>query len=332
MIFIDFRLDTLRIPSQFDGLSETAEAASKSTLQTSKKRPRSTSSDKDAVNGKNRTSPSSPSVKTQLDKSNSDPSSSSTNGSEKKHNGSEHRSPSKSSKRRLSDNNLELNQSSASSASNSVSPQLQKPKVIQSPTPSNLDQDSSSSNESVSVITTDPSTTNKPIREAKKRSLIYTGNTREFLETAIAAGIIDMNGDEEDEDNEYVPPGGKVTLRAAHAPSSSSDDDEVEDGNESGKSSDDHDDDDDDDDDGDDDDDDDGEEEEGHEEDTENTDANKVTNEVTANEEPSESGIRWNVQSRPQRQTHLIRFDNISKQDGQFIVFLASTAFHSILF
>jgi len=38
---------------------------------------------------------------------------------------------------------------------------------------------------------------------------------------------------------------------------------------------------------------------------------------MIVNEEPSESGINWNVRNRPQRQTHLIRFDNISKQDGK---------------
>ena len=46
-------------------------------------------------------------------------------------------------------------------------------------------------------------------------------------------------------------------------------------------------------------------------------DEKKSGDDIITNEEPSESGINWNVRNRPQRQTHLIRFDNISKQDGR---------------
>jgi hypothetical protein len=187
--------------------------------------------------------------------------------------------------------------------SKSISTRIQKPKVIQSPTHSNMDQEISSSSESISQKITTNNSYSKPIREAKKRSLIYTGNTRLFLETAIAAGIIADNGDEEDEDNEYVPPGGTVTIRAQQSSSSSENEDE------SAKSSDDN--------SGSDD-----EEEENHSDDDDDENEKNSGDEMVANEEPSESGINWNVRSRPQRQTHLIRFDNISKQDGKIFLYL----------
>ena len=38
--------------------------------------------------------------------------------------------------------------------------------------------------------------------------------------------------------------------------------------------------------------------------------------EIVLNEQPIESGINWNVRNRPQRDTHLIRFNNITQQDG----------------
>jgi hypothetical protein len=163
-----------------------------------------------------------------------------------------------------------------------------------------MDQEISSASESVSQKTTTNNSLSKPIREAKKRSLIYTGNTREFLETAIAAGIIPDNGDEEDEDNEYVPPGGTVTIRAQCSSSSENED-------ESAKSSDDS-------------DDDDNEEEENNSDDDENE--KNSGDEMVLNEEPSESGINWNVRSRPHRHTHLIRFDNMSKEDGNTVAYL----------
>lgn len=224
---------------------------------------------------------------------------------EKKRNGSINHS--KSSKRRLSENNSDCNSSTTPNGhhSKSVTSKLQKPKVIHSPTHSNHDQESSStSSKSISykITTDDPSV--KPIREAKKRSLIYTGNTREFLATAIAAGIIDDNGEEED-DNEYVPPGGRVTTRPQPSSSSSSDNEEEEesekntDDNEdaSEKSSDD-------------------DAEEVSEKSSEDDDEKNSGDEMVINEEVNENEINWNVKNRPQRQAHLVRFNTISKQDG----------------
>ncbi|CAF4362996.1 unnamed protein product, partial [Adineta steineri] len=184
----------------------------------------------------------------------------------------------------------------------SVSPKIQKPQVIQSPTHSNIDNEINSSSESIPQKITTDAPPSKPIREAKKRSLIYTGNTRLFLATAIAAGLMEDNGDEEDEDNEYVPPGGTVMIRPKSAPSSSSSSSESNDDDGSVKNSDDS---------SADDDDDESNTDEGEDEEK------KSNNEVVLNEEPSESGINWNVRSRPQRQTHLIRFDNISAEEEQ---------------
>jgi hypothetical protein len=285
-IFILFSSNSIKIPSQLDGVSETTGVTSKSSNRSSRKRHLSTSSERGTSNSENRsTSP----IKSQLNKSSSDTTCSSPNGIDRKRNGSLNNNNNhhhhKSSKRRLSENNVELNHST-----NGHHSKIQKPKVIQSPSHSSIDHETSSSSESVSQKITTNDSSHKPIREAKKRSLIYTGNTREFLETAIAAGLIDDIGDEED-DNEYIPPGGTVTIRSQ--PSTSSSDNEEEEEEESNKSSD---------------------EEEEEEEDS--------GDEVVANEEPSESGINWNVRNRPQRQTHLIRFDNISKQDGRkFFIF-----------
>ena len=215
---------------------------------------------------------------------------------DKKRNGSltnNHHHHQKSSKRRLSENNSELNPSTNGQHSKSLSPKLQKPKVIQSPTHSSLDHDtdsSSSASKSVSQKITTNDASSKPIREAKKRSLIYTGNTREFLETAIAAGLIDDNGEEED-DNEYVPPGGRVTIRQQPASSSSSSENEEE----SERSSDDN-------------------------EEEEEDDQKNSGDELVLNEEPNESEINWNVRNRPQRHTHLIRFDTMTKQDGRITI------------
>jgi hypothetical protein len=260
----------------------------------SRKRDLSTSSERGTTNSENRSS--SP-IKSKLDKSNSDPSCSSHNGSEKKRhdsvNNNNHHHHHKSSKRRLSENNAEYHTTNGHH-SNSISPKLQKPKVIQSPTQSNIEHEASSSSESIPQKITTNNSTSKPIREAKKRSLIYTGNTRLFLETAIAAGLIDANGDEEDEDNEYVPPGGKITTRPQQSSSSSENEDESIKSSSSSSSDDD--------------------EDENKSDD--NEEVNNSGDEMVLNEEPSESGINWNVRSRPQRHTHLIRFDNISKQDG----------------
>ncbi|CAF0792185.1 unnamed protein product [Adineta steineri] len=294
--------NTLKIPSQLDGVSETTDDTSASSNRTSRKRDLSTSSERGTSNSENQSS--SP-VKAQLDKSNSDPNGSSHNGNEKKRNGSLNNNRHKSSKRRLSENNLELNHSTNGYHSDSVSPKIQKPKVIQSPTHSNIDNEINSSSESLPQKITTDAPPSKPIREAKKRSLIYTGNTRLFLATAIAAGLMEDNGDEEDEDNEYVPPGGTVMIRPKSAPSSSSSSSESNDDDGSVKNSDDS--------SADDDDEDDDESNTDEVEDEEK----KSNNEVVLNEEPSESGINWNVRSRPQRQTHLIRFDNISAEEEQ---------------
>jgi len=213
--------------------------------------------------------------------------------------------------------------------SDSHTNKLNKPKVIQSPAHSNYEDEdentsSSSSSSSLPESIKNKVTTNdfssKPIREAKKRSLIYTGNTREFLETAIACGLIDDNGDEE-EDNEYVPPGGKVNMRSRRpsTPSSSENESEAEEDDEqqSNKSSED----------GDDEqqsnissEDDDEEEEEEEEEKSSDEEEKEENDEMIINEEPSESGINWNVRNRPKRETHSIRFNEISKQDGRITV------------
>jgi hypothetical protein len=243
-----------------------------------------------------------------LNKSSSDTTHTSPNGIDKKRNGSLNNNHHKSS-RRSSENNLELNHST-----NGHRSKIQKPKVIRSPSHSSSDRDtsaSSSSSESVSQKITTNDLSHKPIREAKKRSLIYTGNTREFLETAIAAGLIDANGDEDD-DNEYVPPGGKVTRRPQPSTSSSDNEEEEDeedegDQEESNRGSDDN-----------------------NEEDDEEDEEVGSGDEAVANEEPSESGINWNVRNRPQRQSHLIRFDAISKQDGQII--FPTFLFHIFLY
>ncbi|CAF0726121.1 unnamed protein product [Adineta ricciae] len=312
--------NTIVVSSQLDGVSESPSTTPKSSTRTSRKRDLSTSSERGTSNSENRScSP----VKVQLDKSNSDTVSSSSNGIEKRRNGSlDHH---KSSKRRLSENNFELNSSINGHHSNSVSSKIQKPKVIQSPTHSNLDDDqSSSSSNSAPQRRTTTELSSKPIREAKKRSLIYTGNTRLFLETAIAAGLMEDNGDEEDEDNEYVPPGGTVlshskrplpssSSSSSSASSSESEDESAKSAGENSSNSEDE--------------SDDNEEEEEEEEDEAGEDAEtsdnndedrkKSSDEIVVDEEPSESGVNWNVKNRPQRRSHLVRFDNISKEDEQ---------------
>ncbi|CAF3540727.1 unnamed protein product [Rotaria socialis] len=295
-------LNTIKIPSQLDGVSDPTDVTSKS----SRKHDSSTSSDHGTSNSENQSS----SVKNHLDKSTSDPTGSSQNGTGNKCDAALNNNHKVSYKRRLSDSNLELNHSINGHHSNSISSDIKKPKVIQSPTHSDIDHEANSSFETVSQkITTDNSSC-KPIREAKKRSLIYTGNTREFLETAIAAGIMDDIGDEEDEDNEYVPPGGTVTLRPQPSSSSSENEDEsTKSSDDSSNSSND------DDKEEEEDDDDDDEEEKNHTDD--NQDEKNSGTEMILNEEPTESGINWNVRNRPQRRTHLIRFDNISQQDEQ---------------
>jgi hypothetical protein len=307
-IFVLFSSNTIKIPSQLDGVSETTGVTSKSSNRTSRKRNLSTSSERGTSNSENRSS--SP-MKSQLSKSSSDSTYSSPNGIEKKRNETHNNNNNnnKSSKRRLSENNLELNHTTNGHHSKSISSKIQKPKVIQSPAHSSIDHETSSSSESISEKITTNNLTSKPIREAKKRSLIYTGNTREFLETAIAAGIIDDIGDEED-DNEYVPPGGRVTIRPGRSfsPSSSSENED-----ESTKNSDDNEEEEEDDGDDEEEEDDDDDEKEEDDDDEKNSGDEMVVNE----EQPSESGINWNVRNRPQRQSHLIRFDNISKQDGK---------------
>lgn len=196
--------------------------------------------------------------------------------------------------------------------STSVTSNIEKPKVIQSPTHSDMDHEQSSSPEPISSRITTDDTSSKPIREAKKRSLIYTGNTREFLETAIAAGIMEDIGDEEDEDNEYVPPGGTVCLHPQRSSSpsvlSSSAASSCDNEDESVKNSDD-------DEEGSNDNEDE-DEEDIHTDDDENEDEKKSGDEMISNEKTTQGEISWNVRNRPQRSTHLIRFDNISQQDG----------------
>ena len=224
---------------------------------------------------------------------------------EKKRNGSLNHS--KSSKRRLSENNSDANPSTTNGhQSKSGSAKIQKPKVIQSPPHSSDDQETSSSSSSSAKpishkLTTDDSSY-KPVREAKKRSLIYTGNTREFLEIAIAAGLIDDNGEEED-DNEYVPAGGRITTRPQPSSSSSSENEEEEEEEEekSERSTDDN------------------EEasEKSSDDDNEEDDEKNSGDEMVVNEEANDDNeINWNVKNRPQRQTHLVRFNAMSKQDG----------------
>ena len=285
----------MRVPSQLDGVSETTvEIPANSSNRTSRKRHLSTSCEHESIGMENRRS--SPPTKPCIDKSKSDPSRSLENGSIE----SDHPS----SKRRLSENNLASNHSTNGVHSNPSSTKHQKSREMSSSSDSHVDHEASSSWESTSHTTATLPTSSKPVREAKKRSLIYTGNTREFLETAIAAGLIADNGEEEDEDNEYVPPGGtaNVRRRARLASSSSSSNDDEESVKRNSSSSDDE----------------EEEEEEEEEEDNDNSDDEKNSgDEVVANEQPSESGVNWNVRNRPQRQTHLIRFDNISKQDGE---------------
>ncbi|CAF2329046.1 unnamed protein product [Rotaria sp. Silwood2] len=291
-------LNTIKIPTQLDGVTDPIEVTTKSPTRTLRNRDLSTSSERGTSNSENRSS----STKNHLDKSTSDPTGSSQNGTGKKrhdslnNNNNNHTSY----KRRLSENNIEINSSINGHHSNSILSNIQKPKVIQSPTQSNVDHEASSSSESTPLKLTTHNSSDKPIREAKKRSLIYTGNTREFLETAIAAGIIDDNGDEEDEDNEYIPPGGIVELPLQRLSSSSSssenEDESIRNGDDSGGSSSNNDDDDD---------------------ENEGEDEKNSGDEMIVNEEPSESNINWNVRNRPQRHTHLIRFDNISQQDEQ---------------
>ncbi|CAF0904996.1 unnamed protein product [Rotaria sordida] len=287
--------NTIQIPLQLDGVSDPTEVTSKSPTRTLRNRDLSTSSERGTSNSENRSS----SIRNNLDKSNSDPTGSSQNGTGKKrHDSLNNNNHNTSYKRRLSENNIEINSSINGHHSNSISSNIQKPKVIQSPTQSNVDHETSSLSESISSKLTTNNSSNKPIREAKKRSLIYTGNTREFLETAIAAGIIDDNGDEEDEDHEYIPPGGTVTLplqRSSSSSSSENEDESIKNSDDSGSSS----------------------NNEDKDEDEDDDDEKNSGDEMVVNEEPSESGINWNVRNRPQRQTHFIRFDNISQQDEQ---------------
>ena len=294
------------MPCQCDGLSEGTGVTSKATNRGSRKRLRSRSSDGEKdESGRSENSNSSP-LKTHQEKSSTDPCELPLNGSEKKSssNGSLHR--------RLSETNLENNHSSKSPHSAPMSPKIEKPKVIQSPRPSNFEEDESSSASETTHHQASSTTTSKPVREAKKRSLIYTGNTREFLETAIAAGLIDANGEEEDEDNEYVPPGGSVAAvqrRRASSPSSSSSNSDQEQASTNDT------------DDADEDEDEDGDEEQNssNKNDDEEEEEGEVNDENVEQNEPSESNVTWNVRNRPQRRTHLIRFDNISEQDGKRI-------------
>ncbi|CAF3341339.1 unnamed protein product [Rotaria sp. Silwood1] len=287
---------TIQMPSQLDGVSDPVEVTAKSPTRTLRNRDLSTSSERGTSNSENRSSP----TKSRLDKSTSDPTGSSQNGiGKKRHDSLNHNNNNNnkhtSYKRRLSENNIELSSSINGHRSNSISSSIQKPKVIQSPTQSNVDHETSSSSESVPSKLTTHNSSDKPIREAKKRSLIYTGNTREFLETAIAAGIIDDNGDEEDEDHEYIPPDGTVNLplqRLSSSSSSDNEDESIKNSDDSGSSS-------------------------NTDHDDEDEDEKNSGDEMVINEEPSESGINWNVRNRPQRHTHLIRFDNISQQDEQ---------------
>ena len=298
--FVFFSLNRSKFPSQFDGLSEATNVIPNDSHGPSKKRRRSNSSEQTTLDSDHH---SDPQIKHELKKSNSDPVVSSLNGRTKKRAvSSEHQTESVND--RSSDSNADSN-SSSSNSDNDNTLNIRKPKLNRSRILSNNEHDKTSSEDSTSHPTTDNHKTVKPIREAKKRSLIYTGNTREFLETAIAAGLIDAAGDE-DEDNEYVPPGGRVNIRSTHS-RSSSDSEEQDSGpdtnaedEETNSTAEDDDDDEEDDDDG--------------EVGAENLEPTTTT---TINpDEPSESGICWNVRNRPQRETHKIRFDQISKEDG----------------
>ena len=276
-------MNTFKISSQLDGLSDSTGVTSKSLPNRRlRKRHLSTSSERETITSEEQNL----SLKIQLNKSNSDLTHSIHNGTSKKCSGSLNNDHSASSKRRLSENNLEINNATNNHHSNLLTKKIQKPKVIQAPIQSNINNGICSSSDSISEKF---ASSNKPIREAKRRSLIYTGNTREFLQAAIANGIIDDNGEqEEDEDNEYVPPGSTVDVHLQCLSSSENDNESTETSDDTTSSSNDDD----------------------NDEDRKMTDDERIES-----EEPSESGINWNVRNRPQRQTHFIRFDHISQRD-----------------
>ncbi|CAF1232423.1 unnamed protein product, partial [Didymodactylos carnosus] len=155
----------------------------------------------------------------------------------------------------------------------------------------------------------DTTASTKPVREAKKRSLIYNGNTLQALTTMVSAGLISAN--EDDEDFEYVPPSRSRLETQSSGTSSTEPVNHDEDDDSSSED----------------------DEESSDENEGENDDEDEVgevTGELQYEEqiEPTdESEINWNVRNRPSRQTHSIRFDAIPKQDEQtFFVTLEAKA------